>query len=123
MWRVDDLAVLRTCSLIVALGLATIAVSTGVHGEDGSGTSTPVTVRKSKDGLNFTLPPDWPIETRGGITGPIPVEEYLAKKFNTLESRLKVLEQQFNGLDVRLRIIEEELKRQRQRSTATGPSP
>jgi len=67
----------------------------------------PVTVRKSIKGLHFDLPPDWPVEERGGITAPIPIEEYLAIKFKALESRLQVLEQQLSGLDIRLRVLEE----------------
>ena len=107
-------------SLIIALGLVAVAAPTVSRAEDASGGSEPVTVRKNKEGLNFTLPPDWPIEKRGGITAPIPVEEYLGKKFSAVESRLKLLEQQYNGFDVRLRIIEEALKRQqRQGLTST----
>ena len=108
------------CSLIIALGLVAVAAPTISRAEDASKGSEPVTVRKNKEGLNFTLPPDWPIEKRGGITAPIPVEEYLGKKFSAVESRLKLLEQQYNGLDVRLRIVEEALKRQqRQGLTST----
>ena len=70
----------------------------------------PATVRKTKEQLHFELPPDWPVEKRGGIVGPIPVEEYLAMKFKRLESRLQTIEQHLNGLDLRLRVLEEASK-------------
>ena len=73
-----------------------------------------VTVRKTKEGLHFQLPSDWPVETRNGITAPIPMEEYLAKKFSSLENRLQSIEQRFNGFDVRLRALEEQQKKQAQ---------
>ena len=69
-----------------------------------------VTVRKTMQQLHFQLPPDWPIEKRGGIVAPIPIEEYLAQKFKALESKLQVIEQRLNGLDLRLRVLEESQK-------------
>ncbi|MBI3324655.1 MAG: hypothetical protein HYZ92_05185 [Candidatus Omnitrophica bacterium] len=69
-------------------------------------------VVKSEDGLRFKLPADWPVEKRNGILAPVPIEEYLSKKFSGVESRLQQLEQQINGFDLRLRVIEEELKKQ-----------
>lgn len=74
----------------------------------------PVTVKKTEEGLHFNVPADWPIEKRGGITAPIPIEEYLARKFKALESRLQTLEDRFNGFDVRLRVLEEDAKKRRQ---------
>ena len=79
-----------------------------------SGKTDPATVRKTEDGLHFNVPPDWPIEKRNGVTGPIPVEEYLARKFQALGAQLQGLEQRLSGLDVRLRVLEEESKKQRQ---------
>ena len=69
------------------------------------------TVRRSQNGLNFELPPDWPIEKRNGVVGPVPIEEYLGLKFKALESRLQTLEQEVGSLDVRLRVMEEAVKR------------
>lgn len=74
------------------------------------------TVTKTKDGLHFSVPPDWPIEERNGVVGPIPAEEYMARKFSGMDSRLKTLEQQVAGFDLRLRVIEEALQEQRQQS-------
>lgn len=71
------------------------------------------TVIKKKDGIRFSVPSDWPIEERNGAVGPIPIEEYLAKKFASLESRIRTLEQQISSFDLRLRVIEEEKKPQR----------
>ena len=67
-------------------------------------------VKKTKDGLHFQLPADWPVEKRGGMTVPIPIEEYLVQKFRVMESRFQAIEQRFNGFDIRLRALEETVK-------------
>jgi len=46
---------------------------------------------KSKSGLNFNVPEDWPIEKRGGILGPIPTEEYMVIKFTEVEEEFQVI--------------------------------
>lgn len=91
------------------LGLLAIVNAAGVWAEDPTDAER-ATVLKTQERLHFELPPDWPIEKRGGIVAPIPVEEYLAKKFKALEGRLQQIEQQLNGLDVRLRVVEEAQK-------------
>ena len=73
------------------------------------------TVVKTKEGLHFNVPADWPVEERNGAVGPVPVEEYLAMKFSGIESRLRTLEQQISGFDLRLRVLEEDNKSSRQR--------
>lgn len=110
MWRQSR----RRC--FAALGISVVLNSLCWPGwaADTKSLDEPVTIRKTQEGLHFTLPPDWPIETRGGITAPIPIEEYLARKFKALESQLQAIEQRLNGLDVRLRVLEEEAKKQRQ---------
>ena len=40
------------------------------------------------EGLNFTIPEDMPIETRNGLKGPIPFDEYLYFKFRKLDEKL-----------------------------------
>ena len=70
-----------------------------------------VTVEKTAERLHFKVPPDWPVERRNGILMPIPIEEYLARKFKALETSTQALEQQVNGLDLRLRVVEEESKK------------
>jgi len=80
-----------------------------VWAEDGSAAER-ATVRKTKEQLHFELPADWPVEKRGGIVAPIPVEEYLAVKFKALELRLQTIEQRLNGFDLRLRVMEEATK-------------
>ena len=42
----------------------------------------------TKEGLNFTIPEDMPIETRNGVTAPIPFDEYLYFKFRKLEEKM-----------------------------------
>lgn len=65
---------------------------------------------KTAKGLHFKVPPDWPIEERNGVVGPIPLEEYLDRKFSGLESRMRTLEQQMSSLELRLRVVEEKQK-------------
>lgn len=83
----------------------------------------PVTVRKTKDGLQFQVPPDWPIETRGGITAPIPIEEYLGQKFKAIERQLQALEQRQGTFAIRLQALEEEMKQQREALQSKEQSP
>jgi len=47
-------------------------------------------------GVGFSVPADWPIERRNGATGPIPIEEYMALKFNKLEERISALEKKLD---------------------------
>jgi len=93
--------------------LLLLGITQAGWGEDSASTEPP-TIQKTSERLHFNVPPDWPIEKRGGIMAPIPIEEYLARKFKALDARLRVLEQQFNGFDVRLRVVEEQAKQQRQ---------
>ena len=92
-------------------GVALMLVVAGpmAHAEDTK--PEPVTVKKSQERLNFQLPPDWPIERRGGMVGPIPVEEYLAMKFKALDARLQTIEQTLSGLDLRVRVLEDAAKK------------
>ena len=39
---------------------------------------------RTQKGLRFTVPEDWPIEKRGGGLAPIPVEEYVLKRFKEI---------------------------------------
>ena len=69
---------------------------------------------KTSKGLKFKLPADWPVEERNGVVAPIPPEEYYARKFSAIESRLKSVEQQTGSLELRLRVLEEKVKQQNQ---------
>ncbi len=98
----------------VRLGLALVvaamaAAPSRAAAADGAkdGKTPPSTVVKTHDGLRFNLPADWPVEKRDGAVGPIPIEEYLARKFSALDARLRALEQQIGSLDVRMRVLEE----------------
>jgi len=46
---------------------------------------------KKKNGLNFQVPEDWPIEKRGGIVVPIPTEEYFSIKFKATEEEFQII--------------------------------
>jgi hypothetical protein len=94
-----------------ALGVVLLLAPLSLPASAAEGDSAErATVRKTREQLHFELPADWPVEKRGGIVAPIPVEEYLAMKFKALESRLQTIEQRLNGFDVRLRVMEEAMK-------------
>ena len=81
------------------------------------------TALRTAEGLHFQLPDDWPVEKRGGVVGPIPVEEYLGRKFSAVESRLQQLEKQVSALELQVRLLEEQLsKAQRLQSGVSAPA-
>jgi len=94
----------------VGVGFSHLGVSQALAQERKEETTVVVT----QDGLRFKLPPDWPVEKRGGVVAPIPIEEYLARKFSALEERLRRLEQQMIGLELKVRVMEEDLKRRKE---------
>ena len=119
--RQELVTMLRTAMMRFWVSLAMLCVgffSAGqIAAEESSAAAASQTVVKKKDGLRFNVPSDWPVEERNGAVGPIPIEEYLAKKFASLESRLRVLEQQVNSYDLRLRVLEESKKSSRSGGT------
>lgn len=109
---------LRLIGLLV-LGMAAGAPA-GVMGAEDKGDGT---VIRTEEGLRFRLPADWPVEKRGSVVAPVPVEEYLSKKFSAVDARLRLLEQQLAGFDLRLRVMEEALKEQHRLRSSEPPSP
>lgn len=81
------------------------------------------TVIRTEEGLRFKLPADWPVEKRGSVVAPIPVEEYLSRKFSALETRLRQIEQQVASFDLRLRVMEEHLKEQNRLRSGEAATP
>ena len=79
---------------------------------DDTSSAGDVAVDKTAEHLHFKVPPDWPIEKRGGLVAPIPIEEYLARKFKSLEAHLQAIEQRVSGLDLRVRVLEQASKKQ-----------
>ena len=80
-------------------------------------------VVKTEDGLRFRLPSDWPVEKRGAVVAPIPVEEYLSRNVSGFEARLRAIEQQLGSFDLRLRVLEEAVKQQEHRRATEQPQP
>lgn len=64
---------------------------------------------RSFKGLKFNVPDDWPIEERGGAVGPIPIEEYIAKKFSAIDSKFVEAEGKLINVKMRLDDIESRL--------------
>lgn len=75
----------------------------------------------TQDGLRFSVPADWPIEKRGGAVGPIAVEDYVVRKFTTLETRLKAAEQRVTELERRVSALKAAGSAGALRSAATPP--
>lgn len=67
-------------------------------------------VVKQKKGLQFKLPADWPIEERDGLVSPIPIEEYLSRKFTAVNARLEALHKAIGDLQTRMYAVEQELR-------------
>ena len=103
MLRQTALALLF-CLLPVGASLCLVLPA---EGEEKKGV---VTV-ETPEGLRFSLPPDWPVEKRNGVVGPIPLEEYLSRKFDGIEKRLKTLEEKISAIDLRMRVLEEESRK------------
>lgn len=77
-------------------------------------------VTKSQNNINFNLPEDWPIQEKDGAVGPVPIEEYIALKFDSVTERLQKIETVTSELSGRIKTVEEQLKRPRKlRETET----
>ena len=79
-WR----KILKRTFLIFAAGWALISPM-GAYADDEASV-------KTEKGLRFAVPEDWPIEEHGGALAPISVEEYVARKFKAIETRLEIIE-------------------------------
>ncbi len=53
--------------------------------------------QRTQEGLHFTVPEEWPIEKRGGVLSPMPVEEYVVKRFKEIESRITAISQDLSN--------------------------
>ncbi len=63
-------------------------------------------VVKNYKGLQFKVPEDWPIEKVGNTIGPIPMEEYMSRKFADVNQRLKKQEEVLAKMEKRLETVE-----------------
>ncbi|MCM8812288.1 MAG: hypothetical protein NC910_04490 [Candidatus Omnitrophica bacterium] len=73
-------------------------------------TNKPAMVVKESRGIRFVLPADWPLEEKDGVVGPIPVEDYVGRKFSAAERRITDLEKRLEFLEKRLKAAEDELR-------------
>ena len=53
----------------------------------------------TKEGLNFRVPEDMPIETRNGLQVPMPFDEYMYGKFKQMDNRLKSIETKLSNIE------------------------
>jgi hypothetical protein len=64
-------------------------------------------VAKDVGGIIFKFPADWPIEVRAdGVVAPIAIEEYLVRKFDVANTRMKSLEERIQELEKRNQTLE-----------------
>jgi len=76
-----------------------------VRADEPENQATLLTTKRLK-GLKFQVPEDWPIEKRDGVVGPIPIEEYLAQKFNKVHEQLAAIQTAIQLLSERVEKIE-----------------
>ena len=94
--------------IIVLLALVLLPASLSQAAEE---ISTEKEMLKTKGGIRFNLPEDWPIEKKGAALGPIPVEEYVSRKLEIMEKRVAALEGKISSLEKKVHSIEEEQKK------------
>lgn len=80
---------------------------------------------KSAKGLHFNVSSeDWPIEKRGGLLGPIPVEEYVVIKFKAINEEFQTIKdelaEKFDQLKFDLEGVEENLSKEIQKIQSRG---
>lgn len=110
----------RAAAWVAVAASAALAGAPRAQAKDAEGT-----VRKTEQGLHFQVPEDWPVERRAGVVTPVPIEEYLARKFKTLDAAVQGLEQRVSGLDLQVRVLQDEVKKTREglRSAEAAKEP
>ena len=56
----------------------------------------------TKEGLNFRIPADMPIESKNGLIQPISFDEYLYVKFKLIQERMVSLEKKVDEMKTKL---------------------
>ncbi|OGX37012.1 MAG: hypothetical protein A3G91_06235 [Omnitrophica WOR_2 bacterium RIFCSPLOWO2_12_FULL_50_9] len=64
----------------------------------------------SQKGLHFGVPEDWPIEKRGGVLAPVPMEEYVMTRFKNTASQFETIKSELTGLIQGIRADLEDFK-------------
>ena len=75
------------------------------------------------EGLNFSIPEDMPIETRNGLKGPIPFDEYLYFKFRKLDEKLTETNAKIDKLQGLTEAIQKKLVEMQQMAEKHGAEP
>jgi len=75
-----------------ACGGFLVAASCGAEGASDDARTYGKTVIKVVDGQRFQLPEDMPLQSKNNIIAPMPIEQYIAMKFERLEERLQRIE-------------------------------
>lgn len=73
----------------------------------------------TKDGLNFRVPEDMPIQKKDGIVAPMPFDEYMYGKFKKIDMRLEHMETQLQNIEKLL----EEMKQSQPKVLKAGGTP
>ena len=82
---------MRRISLMVLLVYFSFAGSV-LWAEEGKEEDYKPQILKTKEGVQFRIPEDMPVETKAGVLSPASTEEYIYIKFKQLDKKLKVIE-------------------------------
>jgi hypothetical protein len=83
-------------SALVCCGLSHAADTAKSESDDKNFDYQTVT---TKEGLNFRVPEDMPIQKKDGIVAPVPFDEYMYGKFKKMDARLDHIEQQLTSIE------------------------
>jgi len=87
------------------------------YAEEPNGYEAETAIR-TREGIHFRLPEDWPIVKRHGVLMPLPMDEYLSHKIKILMGRMDKADQKsdetlkrLEGLDQKMDLIMNQLNR------------
>lgn len=94
---------------LIPLGLASLASGWLLTAPTAGSSAAPgeELVTKEVKGLKFKVPADWAVEERGGMVAPVPVEEYLSKKFSAAAARFDAVENRLGAVEAKQAELEQ----------------
>lgn len=94
---------------LIPLALASLASAWLLTAPTAGSSAAPGEELMTKEvkGLKFKVPADWAVEERGGTIAPIPVEEYLSKKFSTVTARFDAVDKRLGALETKQAELEQ----------------
>ncbi|MFH1857379.1 MAG: hypothetical protein ABH845_00530 [Candidatus Omnitrophota bacterium] len=101
----------KICVFVFACFLSFSVVSGYAQEPQKGKTDEDLMAIKTEEGLHFRLPKDWPVVKRHGVLMPLPVDEYLSQKMNTVTTQLAEVDGKVQEIMARLEAIEQKLGR------------